>query len=347
MKRFIHFLVVLTLSLSLFLVGCSKSENNNQSTGEKKLNVALYVHGTLGDKGFFDSANAGVEKAAKDLNIDYKTIEGGYNPADWPSTLESLAAKGEYDIIVVGTSDMIDITIDVANRYPNQKFVFYDEAITDQPNIYSVTYSQSEGSFLAGAFAALVTTSTELKGANPDKIIGFVGGVDEPIINDFLTGYEQGAHYIDPNIQVIKSYVGDWSDAPKGKELGLAQFNAQKADISYQVAGGAGLGLLEAGDEVGKYTIGVDQNQNGLFPGSVLTSMLKNVGDSIYRAIDLHKKGELKYGTTETLGIKEGGVGLAKDELYEQYVPVSIRDTMKEIEQKVVSGEITVTSILK
>jgi basic membrane protein A len=189
-----------------------------------------------------------------------------------------------------------------------------------------------------------VTVSTELKAANPEKIIGFVGGMDIPIINDFKIGYEQGAHYIDPSVQIITSYVGDWANAPKGKELALAQYN-QKADIIYQVAGGAGLGVLEAGHSVGKYTIGVDSNQNVLYPGSVLTSMLKNISASLVRALGLYQKGTLPFGKNEVLGLKETGVGLAKDELYNSHVPKSIQDKMIEIEGKIASGEIKVKSL--
>jgi basic membrane protein A and related proteins len=351
MKKYLSFLISLLLVSSLVLSACGKSDSSDDKgksgeEGKDKLKVAFYVNGTLGDKGFFDSAQRGLEQAERELGIELKTVEGGYNQSDWAAGLEQLVSGGKYDVIVVGTSQMKDITIDIANRYPDQKFIYFDEKIEGVPNIYSMLYSQSEGSFLAGAFAALVTTSTELKNANPDKIIGFVGGMDIPIINDFLAGYEQGAKYIDPDIKVIASYVGDFENAPKAKEFGLSQFNTQKVDVSFNVAGGAGLGLLEAAKEANKYAIGVDSNQNPLYPGTVLTSMLKNIDKSLVRALDLHIKGELEYGKTEVLGIPEDGVGLAKDDLYEQHVPQSIKDKIKEIEEKLAKGEIKVDSIL-
>jgi basic membrane protein A len=349
MKRYFSLIGLLLLSVAVIFTGCSKEDGGAKSSdggGDKKLKVVYYVNGTLGDKGFFDSAKAGLDKAEKELSVEVKTIEGGNNQADWPAGLESLAADGKYDVIIVGTSQMLDITIDVAKRYPEENFILFDEVVSDVPNIYSMLYSQSEGSFLVGAFGALVTTSTELKGANPEKVIGFIGGMDIPIINDFKAGYEQGAQYVDPDVKIIASYVGDFANAPKAKELALAQYNSQNVDISFNVAGGAGLGLLEAGKEVGKYSIGVDGNQNPLYPGSVLTSMLKNIDQSIYRALELHLKGELKYGTNEVLGLKEGGIGLAKDDLYEKHVPQSIKDKMKEIEEELRKGEIKVESIL-
>ncbi|MGO4274895.1 BMP family protein, partial [Paenibacillus sp. TAF58] len=311
------------------------------------INAVYFVNGTLGDKGFFDSAQRGVKQAGETLGMTVKTVEGGTNQADWPSGLESLASSGKYDVIVLGTSQMTDIIKDVAKRYEKQKFIFFDEAITGLPNVYSMTYSQNEGSFMAGAFAALVTTSTELKGANPEKVIGFIGGMDIPIINDFKAGYEQGAKYVDPAITVVASYVGDFANAPKGKELALAQYNSQKVDIAFNVAGGAGLGLLEAGNSLGKYSIGVDSNQNGLYPGSVLTSMVKAIDNSVLRALTLFSQDRLGFGKNEVLGIKEGGVGLAKDELYGKHVPKAIQDKIMDIEQKLNKGEIKVQSTLK
>ncbi|MED2009635.1 BMP family ABC transporter substrate-binding protein [Brevibacillus borstelensis] len=345
------------LILSMALTGCgggsgadnaakpkeaSKGDAKTDASAEKKLSVGYYVSGNLGDSGFFDSAKEGLDKAEKELGIEVKTVQGGANQSDWPTGLESMVASKKYEVIVVGTSQMKETTIDLAKRYPEQKFIYFDETITDVPNIYSVRYNQREGSFLAGAFAAMVTTSTDLKAANPDKTIGFLGGMDIPIINDFKAGYEQGAQFIDPEVKVISSFVGDFNNAPKGKELSLAQYNSQNVDIIFTVAGPAGIGGLEAAKESGKYAIGVNSNQNMVQPGHVLTSMLKNVGNSIYRAIDLYKKGDLPFGQNESLGIYEEGVGLAKDDLYNEHVPQAIRDKMDELQVKVVSGEIKI-----
>ncbi|GFZ84717.1 BMP family ABC transporter substrate-binding protein [Paenibacillus marchantiophytorum] len=354
MKKRLGITALLLLSVLVILAACGKSTTTPTNTAEagktataKKINAAYFVNGTLGDKGFFDSAQRGVKQAIETLGMEVKTVEGGTNQADWPAGLESLASSKKYDVIVLGTSQMTDILKDVAKRYDKQKFIFFDEAITGIPNVYSMTYSQNEGSFMAGAFAALVTTSTELKGANPEKVIGFIGGMDIPIINDFKAGYEQGAKYVDPAITVVSSYVGDFANAPKGKELALAQYNSQKVDIAFNVAGGAGLGLLEAGNSLGKYSIGVDSNQNGLYPGSVLTSMVKSIDNSVLRALTLYSQDRLGFGKNEVLGIKEGGVGLAKDDLYNKNVPKAIQDKIMDIEQKLNKGEIKVQTTLK
>lgn len=334
--------------LMLVLAACSNNSSSKTDGEESEdgLSVGYYVNHTLGDKSFFDSAKRGIDKAEKDLGYKAKTIEGGTNQGDWAAGLESMIASKDYDVIVVGTSQMTEIVGELAQKYPDQDFIFFDDIVKDRENVYSMTYSQSEGSFLAGAFAALVTTSAELSGANADKVIGFVGGMDIPIINDFKSGFEQGASHIDPSVKVIASYIGNFSDAPKGKELALAQIKSQNADIVYQVASTAGLGVLEAANEEGVYSIGVDSNQNDLYPGSVLSSMLKNIDNSVFRALELYKDGKLELGTQEELGIKEGGVGLAKDDLYEEHVPQAIRDKMLEVEEKLDSGEVVVESSL-
>jgi basic membrane protein A len=321
--------------------------NSGGNASDDKLSIGYYVNASLGDKSFFDSVKRGVNQAVKELGYEEKTIEGGTNQADWAAGIESMVSSKKYDVILVGTSQTTDIVKEMAQKYPDQKFIFFDDVIKDVPNVYSMTYSQSEGSFLAGAFAGLVTTSSDLKAANADKIVGFVGGMDIPIINDFKSGYEQGAQYIDKDIKVVTSFIGNFNDAPKAKELTLAQYNSQKADIVYQVAAAAGLGVLEAGKDKGLYTIGVDSNQNGLYPGSVLTSMLKNLDSSTFRALQMFKEDKLPFGTQEVLGVKEGGVGLAEDDLYNEHVPQLIRDKMKEVQEKLQAGEIQVKSTLE
>ncbi|WP_227764328.1 BMP family lipoprotein [Zhaonella formicivorans] len=343
-------LLMMVMILALVTVGCGQKdtpadEGNKQQSEEKKpLKVALIINGTLGDKGFFDSANRGIEEAKKEFGIEAKVVEAGNEPSEWEPALRAAAAEGQYDLIITGTYQMLDHVKNIAPEFPDQKFIVFDVDIKGIPNVYSILYSQSEGSFLAGALAGLVTTSN-MELANPEKKIGFLGGMDIPIINDFLAGYEQGAKYIDPEIQVLKGYVGNFFDAAKGKELTMSQY-AQGVDIAFNVAGGAGLGLLEAAKVSNKYAIGVDSNQNGIYPGFILSSMLKNVDVSLVRAIQLHLEGKLPYGDSEVIGIKEGAVGLAKDSLYEQYVPQEIRDKLEEIEGKIRNGEIKVNSVL-
>lgn len=182
-KPWKYLVLLLVIAVALSACGQSKGTTPNktpegQPDNTKKLSVAYYVNGTLGDKAFYDSAQRGMERVKNELGVDIKTVEGGTNQADWPAGFESLVSSGKYDIVLAGTFQMLEIVTDVATRYPNQQIIFFDGSITGLDNVYSMQYSQSEGSFLAGAFAALATTSTELPAANPEKVIGFVGGPD-------------------------------------------------------------------------------------------------------------------------------------------------------------------------
>lgn len=353
MKKILMLILISVLILSVVsMTACKKKE---EKPPEKKLKVVLYVNGTLGDKSFFDSANRGLEMAIKDLGIEGKTIEGGYDPARWEPDIEQLC-QGDWDIIIAGTWQLQEYLEKLGPKYPNKKFFTYDTSVDytkgNLGNVYSILYKQNESSFLVGALAALITKSN-MPLANPQKVIGFLGGMDIPVINDFKVGYIQGAKYIDPEIQVLVSYAGSFSDPAKGKELVLAQYN-QGADIAFNVAGETGLGLLDAAKEMKKYAIGVDSDQYIMFKDSdpekasyIVTSMMKNVDLSIYRAIKLHIEGKLPYGQAEALGIKENGVGVANNENYIKLVPEEFRNKIKELENKIISGEIVVDTAFK
>ena len=315
-----------------------------------KLKVVLYLNGTLGDKSFFDSANRGVLRAGKELGVTTKVIEGTYDAARWEPDIAQLC-EGGWDIIIAGTWQLQEILEKFAPKYPKTKFITFDTSVTYSKggldNVYSILYKQNEGSFLVGALAAIVTTS-KLPLANKDKVIGFLGGMDIPVINDFKVGYEQGAKYIDPNVKVLVSYVGSWSDAAKGKELMMAQYD-QGADIAFNVAGQAGLGLLDAAKEKNRYAIGVDSDQYLLYKDSdaakaslIVTSMLKNVDNSLFRAIKGTIDGTIKYGAAEGLGIKEGGVGIADNENFAKVIPADVRAKIKALEKQILSGKIKV-----
>ena len=241
----------------------------------------------------------------------------------------------------------------IAPQYPDTRFIFFDDTVNYETcenncaNVYSMLYKQNEGSYLAGVYAAAMTTQ-ELDGMNPDAVIGSVGGQEIPVILDFMVGYEQGAKDTNPDIQVIRQFADSWNDPAKGKELTKAQYS-QGADIVFQIAGGTGQGVFEAAAEDGKYAIGVDSDQalavQDADPAQaerILTSMLKNIDNSIVRALQLHQDGTLPYGQAEYLGIAEGGVGLARNEYYETSTPDSVKQLVDEAEAKVISGEIVV-----
>ncbi|MEN3008657.1 BMP family ABC transporter substrate-binding protein [Pseudothermotoga sp.] len=337
MKKFLIFALVLMVLLSF----------------AKPLKVALLLNGALGDKSFFDSAGRGIQMAIKELGVQGKIIEAGYNPANWRPYLEDISDE-DYDIIIVGTWQMQEILEEIAPMHPEKKYFIFDTSVNYKKpglkNVYSILYKQNEGSFLVGALAALITTSGMPK-TNPEPIIGFLGGMDIPVINDFLVGYIEGAKYVNPNIKVLISYVGSFNDPAKGKELSLAMYR-QGADIIFNVAGNTGIGLLEAAKEADRWAIGVDSDQALIYEDidkeiakRIVTSMMKNVDISIFRGLKLHLEGKLKYGQAEALGIAEGGVGVADNKYYRELVPEQFRNRIKELEQKILKGEIKVSTV--
>ena len=327
---------------------------------DEPLKVVSVINGTLGDKSFFDSAQRGMDAIADEYDIEIDTVELGIDPANWePGLLDVMADTDTYDILLAGTFQMIDFMAANVHNYPDKLFMFYDApmpydnadiCVDGCANVYSMTYAQNQGSFLAGVYAAAITTSM-IEGANDAPIIGAVGGQQIPVIDDFIVGYEQGACLVNPESQNIVQYAGSWNDPARGKEITLAMYE-QGADIVFQVAGGTGVGVFEAAQEQGRYAIGVDSDQAVIVAETdpdqaerILTSMLKNVDNSIFRAITLHLEGELPYGSSESLGIPEGGVGLAKNEFYDMATSDDIKAMVEAAEAAVVAGDIEVQTV--
>ena len=327
---------------------------------DEPLKVVSVINGTLGDKSFFDSAQRGMDAVADEYDLDIDTVELGIDPANWePGLLDVMADTDSYDILIAGTFQMIDFMAANVHNYPDKFFMFYDApmpydnmdvCVEGCANVYSMTYAQNQGSFLAGVYAAAVTTSM-MEGTNDDPIIGAVGGQQIPVIDDFIVGYEQGACLVNPDTVSIVQYAGSWNDPARGKEITLAMYE-QGADIVFQIAGGTGVGVFEAAQEQGRFAIGVDSDQAVIVAETdpdqaerILTSMLKNVDNSIFRAITLHLDGELPYGSSESLGIPEGGVGLAKNEFYDMATSDDIKAMVEAAEAAVVAGDIEVQTV--
>ncbi len=351
MKRILS--IVLVIAMLFSLTACASGEKAEKGETYK---AALLLNGNLGDKSFFDSANEGLTKLKDELGkdkFDFKVEQMGATPADeakWEPTLIDYCESGEYDVIIVGTWQMAGILAKAAQSYPDQKFIFFDETFDfeangNPKNIYNVLYKQNEVSFLVGAAAALMTTDASLPMVNPeDKMIGFLGGMENAVILDFLLGYIQGAQYVDPEVKVAIAYVTNFYDSAAGKDLALMQYN-NGVDVGYNVAGAAGLGQIEAAVDSNKYAFGVDSDQAALLPDMakhIPTSALKNVGNSLIRAIKADMEGKLTYGVAESMGFAEGGVEIVKDAHYEEMLPESIRATIDQLEADITSGKIVV-----
>lgn len=337
-------------AIALALTGCSSSPaagpsaGTSGSTAAKMLSVANVVNGPLGDQGFFDDAQRGMD-ALKAAGHKTETLQAdANNPAQWKANLESVS-NGDWDVVIVGTSQMVDLLTETAPKFPNQKFIIYD-SVVDAPNVASITYKQNEGSFLAGVLAAIAATQkADFPLSGGSKTIGAVGGMDIPVINDFFVGYEAGAKAVDPSIKVLTSYVGNFTDSQKGYDQAKAMYD-QGADVVFQVAGGAGIGVLQAAKDSKKYAIGVDQNQNALQSGHILASMLKNVGASLQQAVGKAQDGTLEYGKTAAFGLANDGVGLDFANNGD-IVPKAVVDKVQSYKQQVVDGKLTVPTVGK
>ena len=245
------FVFVTILTIALWVAACGGAaptaaptsgggESADSSSGaagsEEPLKVILLINGVLGDKSFFDSAQRGVDRAAKELGVEVKTVETEPdNPALWEATLIDVAANEEFDVLIMGTWQMTQYLEQIASDYPDKRFIFFDSNVNYESgccdNVYSVLYKQNEGSYLAGVYAAAMTTQA-MDGMNPEAVIGSVGGQEIPVILDFMMGYEQGAKDINPDIEVIRQFANSWDDPAKGKELTKAQYS-QGADIVF------------------------------------------------------------------------------------------------------------------
>ena len=362
MKKYLSVLLAALMILTL-MVGCgggnggsstppadsnSPAPGGDAPDGPKVWKVANVVNGNLGDKSFFDSCEAGLKKLQDDGLITYKTFELGATDADqpkWVSTIDELSADGEYDIIVCGTYQMDAYLDECAAKYPDQKYFIYDAEVA-QPNVASITFKQNDLGYLVGTAAALMTSS-DMDKINPEKVIGFVGGEDGPVINDFLTGFIQGAQAADPEVKIDTQYVGNFFDTGKGKEIANVMAN-NKCDVIWGVAGGAGNGAAEAAAEHNVWFIGVDSDQEATFSASqpqmaaaTIFSGLKNCGDGVIYMLNKLNDGTIEWGKTTQLGIAEGGVGLTNGGNF-QKLPDDIKKALDDVAPKVTSGEIKV-----
>jgi basic membrane protein A len=307
------------------------------------ISIAAPLSGQLGDKSFMDSANEGLQRAAKELGVKVHVVEAAGNDAPaWERNLTEASASGNFPLIVTGGTVVASTLKKVAPQFPDQKYLIFDSPSVG-PNVTGISYKQNEAAFLVGALAGLITTNpTAFPRAKGAKRVGIAGGMDIPVIRDFAVGYDQGAKSISPDITVDLRFIGDFQAAQTAYDLTKAMFN-DGADVVYQVAGAAGLGVLQAGADSGRYAIGTDSNQNGLHPESTPASAIKAVGTTVFLAIKQFLDGKLQMGSTIVGDISNGGVDIAFNDAL---VPKPIQDQLNAQRQKVISGAIKVNTVL-
>jgi basic membrane protein A and related proteins len=284
------------------------------------------------DKSFNEAAYNGAERFKAESGIDYLEFEVT-NESQRDQALRRMARRGADVVVAVGFSFATPLE-EIAAEFPDTRFTLID-AVVEGDNVQSVVFKEHEGSFLVGMAAAM---------ASETGTVGFVGGMDIPLIRNFAHGYEQGVRHVNGDAEVIVNMTGTtpaaWNDPAKGAELAQSQF-ARGADVVYAAAGGTGLGVLQAAADSGKLSIGVDSNQNYLHPGSVLTSMIKRVDVAVYDAFNTAMDGTWEAGLHD-LGLAEDGVGWALDEHNRELISAEVEQALEEAKQAIIAGEIAV-----
>jgi basic membrane protein A len=361
------------LLLTALLSACGSTTSSTPTSGaassattdgvadlnDGKTRIALLISGDLGDMSFFDSANSGMLKFKADHpECDVSVIEmGGSDTSKWESTLTQTANQA-YDLIICGTTDMREPLQRLVKKtkYADRRFIIFDteikdNAAADYPTVHSMMFSQNEGGYLAGALCSLL--SKESGAANT----AFIGGGKNDIINDFGYGFMQGVK--DTNaaksqkVLAYNSYIGDFTNSPKGKST-ADSFYTSGVNILFAAASQAGLGCIDSAKNNNKDIVGVDSDQYAYYKDSdpekakhIVTSVLKRVDLALDEACESFLKGTLKYGVLETLGIKEGKIGLADNENYRTTISKDDRDYLATLSSNIANGTLTVKSGLK
>lgn len=319
MKRIIPTLAIASLlSTSVFAADISPA--------------VVYDKAGKNDKSFNEAVFNGITRFTKDTGIAVREVEPT-NEAQVGQGLSKLAKRKSSPIVAVGFS-MANAVETAAKAFPETKFTIID-MVVNQPNVQSVVFTEHEGSFLVGALAAMKSSSAK---------VGFIGGMDIPLIRRFACGFEQGAMYQNGLAEVMTNMIGStgaaFNNPSKGGELAKSQFD-KGADVVFAAAGGSGAGVYQAAKDTGNYAIGVDSNQNYLQPGTMLTSMVKRVGDAAYASFEDAKNDEWK-ATVKVMDLKAGGVDWALDEHNRALVTPDMEKRMGELKALIIAGHIKV-----
>jgi basic membrane protein A and related proteins len=341
----------------LFLLGLltfAVSSCGTSTEAQRQCNIRVGIVFDIGgknDRSFNAAAWEGVQRAEKDLNICLYDVEPG-NPTSIEPAMRAFAEKN-FDLIIGVGFAQGPIMQKVADDFPNIKFAIIDGVIfekdgkTPKQNVASLVFREHEGSYLVGMIAASKSKTGTL---------GFVGGMDIPLIHKFATGYEEGAKSVNPNAKVITNFVGvtdsAWNNPGKGRELALSQID-QGADVIFTAAGNSGLGAFDAVEQYGKnasgeankFVIGVDSNQNGVKPGFVLTSMVKRVDNAVYDVVKEVLERRFN-GGFHAFGLDKDGVAYSMDENNKALIPQDVIQKVEEAKKKIGSGEIKVTDAM-
>jgi basic membrane protein A and related proteins len=348
--RFRNIFAGLLAVFTLVGAACTERTEARREGCQIKVGIVFDIGGK-NDRSFNAAAWEGVKRAERELPVCVYDVEPG-NPTSIEPAMRAFAEKN-FDLIVGVGFAQGPIMQRVATDYPDIKFAIIDGVIfeadgkTPKSNVASLVFREHEGSYLVGMIAASKSKT---------GVLGFLGGMDIPLIHRFQKGYEEGARAVNPRATVISNYVGvndaAWNNPAKGKELALAQIE-KGADVIFTAAGNSGLGAFDAVEQYGrnsqgeanKFVIGVDSNQNGVKPGFVLTSMVKRVDNAVYDAVKEVLEGRFQ-GGFHVFGLDKDGVSFALDEFNKALISEEVLTKVNDAKGKIVIGEITVTDAM-
>ena len=333
MKKTILILIIAAM-LSVSLFGCTP-----KAAAPETEKVVYLINGALGDNAFYDSGQVGVDRLAEEYGVETRTIETNFDAGQYEPALQAAVAYA--DVIFVISYGFEDQLKEYADNNPDKIFVNLDTVVQNEKNtITSVDFIEEESAYLTGVVAGMTTLDTSIPNINDGKLIGAVGGDVDPVIQAFVFAYTNGAQSVDPEITVETKYLGTWEDTAKGKQAALQLYD-MGADIVFQIAAAAGIGVLQAAGERDLYAIGVDTNQNDIVPGHVVASDIKDVGQAIYEVFKTIKDGSYEPGQVLEYGLASGGVDV-DFEAQQQVLPQSIIDKVEEVRQQIIDGSLVV-----
>lgn len=347
MKKLLTVLLSLLMVLTLAACGGNGGDTATDEPKDEVIKIAFCINGLLGDKSFFDSGNEGLERINKDFagKVEAKVLEFTYDDTTWRSQLENVFMSEEYDVILVGCYDMLGMTVELTEEYPNQKVWFFDEMwdfdANPRENVLSLLFKQNEGSYLVGYMAAMASQTNR---------VSFCGGMSNTVLNDFAVGYTQGAKAYNPDCQVDITWMESFNDPTKGYGVADGSYS-QGVDVIFACGGAAGLGVFDAAVErEGAMVIGVDGNQGAQFEQAgaadkaarTITSMQKNVGVGFYDTCKAMVEGTLEYGKNYRLGLEGGYVSPAITSATEATFTAEQLAVVEDLAAKISSGEIVV-----
>lgn len=345
------FLIVLAVFAAALFSSCKNRVEAKREGCKIRVGIVFDIGGK-NDRSFNAAAWEGVKRAQQDMNICLYDVEPG-NPTSIEPAMRAFAERN-FDLVIGVGFAQSPIMQKVATDYPNIKFAIIDGVImeadgkTPKSNVASLVFREHEGSYLVGMIAA---------SKNKTGTIGFLGGMDIPLIHKFEKGYEEGARSVNPKIQVLQNYVGvtdgAWNNPGKGKELALGQIE-HGADVIFTAAGNSGLGAFDAVEQYGKdpatgeankFVIGVDSNQNMVKPGFVLTSMVKRVDNAVYDVVKEVYDGQFQDGF-HSFGLDKDGVAYAMDDNNKALIPPDVIQRVEKSKQEIIDGKIKVTDAM-